>query len=96
MLTWSRENPVQLLESTGRNWAALEVVNAPHVISNDDYPAKRFSVNRAGIAFSYIHRSLRSTEGCLPGADGEDVELDRTSRFSTDLTNWWTIEGLDD
>ena len=97
ILMWSLDAyPVQLLASAGADWAELEKVDAPHVTEDSTGESQTdFSVNRAGIAFSYSFRIdfCEAPKHCP--AETED-ELDLTIDFSTDMTNWWTIEGLDD
>jgi hypothetical protein len=98
VLLWSTDAmPVQVLVSTGSDWAALEKVDAPWDEDSLDYAD--FSVNRAGIAFSYSFFNPCEVVGAVcdfPAGTEEEYEWDITIDFSTDLTNWWTIEGLDD
>ena len=65
----------------GSDWAELEKVDRHVLAPETQWGSKRFSVNRAGIAL--IHSF--DANGVL-----EKIE------FSTDLTNWSTIEGLID
>lgn len=58
-----------------------------------------FSVNQAGVALSTSIINLCDVVGATCPGDPEaelDQELDVTTDFSTDLTNWRTIEGLED
>ncbi len=94
VLFWSADaHPVQVLVSTGSEWAELEKVD---LVLGPATPlfSKRFSVNRAGIALipSFVSPCATSCTG--PESD-EGLLLD-TIDFSTDLTNWSTIEVLDD
>ena len=82
VLRWSSDgSPVQLLVSTGSDWAELENVDRHVLAPETQWGSKRVSVNRAGIA---LIRSF-DANGVL-----EKIE------FSTDLTNWSTIKGLID
>lgn len=105
VLRWSVDsNPVQVLVSTGTDWAALEHVDAPEVTWDDLTGGRDFSVNRAGVAFSSstIHDLCELGQPCtFPNAEAArlaelDGVFDVTIQFSTDLTNWTTIEELND
>jgi hypothetical protein len=99
VLMWSVDNsPRQLLVSTGSDWAALEKVDAP-VAWDDEAETTDFSVNRAGIAFNYsIINPCEVVGATCPGEAKTELDVKRpvTIEFSTDLTNWRTIVGLDD
>ncbi|MFZ1490292.1 MAG: sialidase family protein [Ilumatobacteraceae bacterium] len=72
--------PSQVLASTGSDWTELESVSVEFAAEPGSLTDLRFSVNRAGVAMihSYIDEADSST-------------LD-TIDFSTDLTNWSTIQ----
>lgn len=83
VLMWSSDaSPVQLLVSTGSDWAELEKVDRHVLAPETQWGSKRFSVNRAGIA---LIRSFNAN-----GSGLDKIE------FSTDLTSWSTIESLND
>jgi hypothetical protein len=85
--------PSELLASTGSDWAELE--NVEFDFSNPgSLPDSRFSVNSAGVAV--IHSFTEPCDGAYPCAGYTQDEADRevldTIDFSTDLTNWSTIQ----
>lgn len=92
VLVWSLDYYAQqLLVSTGTDWAALQQLDPPFDTTVGG--GSRFSVNQAGGALI----TTRITCSTCPGDVAEvDLELDVTIDFSVDLTNWRTIEGLDD
>jgi Tol biopolymer transport system component len=97
VLMWSMDPyPVQLLMSTGSQWAELEKVDVHFQDPTSLSGSKRFSVNRAGIALipSFIYPCEGSSP--CPGYSDDEGEVLDTIDFSTDLTNWSTIESLDD
>ena len=82
VLMWALDAfPIQLLVSTGSGWAELEEVDRHVLAPETQLGTRRFNVNRAGIAL------IRSFD-----ANGALEKID----FSTDLTNWSTIESLND
>jgi hypothetical protein len=97
VLMWSEDfYPTEVLVSTGPDWAELEEVNgrldfSSSLSSVEGY--ERFSVNRAGIALvpSFIYPCVAS---CTVAEADMPARLD-TVDFSTDLTNWQTIESLE-
>lgn len=97
VLMWSLDPyPSQVLVSTGSQWAELEKVDRDFSESTLLSGFERFSVNRAGIALipSFIY-PCEGSSPCPGYSDDVGVVLD-TIDFSTDLTNWSTIEILDD
>ena len=72
--------PSQVLVSTGSDWTELESVDIEFAAEPGSLTDQRFSVNGAGVAMiaSYID-------------DADSSTLD-TIDFSTDLTNWSTIQ----
>jgi hypothetical protein len=99
LLVWSVDsNATQALVSTGSDWAALEQVHIPEMTADHDLLEDRdFNVNRDGIAFSSSIFDPCNAENARCSGDPDiDPPLSITLRFSTDLTNWRTIERLDD
>ena len=85
--------PSELLASTRSDWAELEHVDV-HFPDPGSVTDRRFSVNRAGVAM--IPSFILPCDGAYPcpGYTLDEVEpstLDRID-FSTDLTNWSTIQ----
>ena len=99
---WSSDPyPVQLLVSTGSDWAELEKVDRQVLNLEAQSDFQHFSVNRAGIALVRSFHEACATGPCsevvLRG--GEVLEMGPvldTIEFSSDLTNWSTIDNLDD
>ena len=97
VLMWSIDPyPSQLLVSTGSDWAELEKVDDHFSDPTSLSGFKRFSVNRAGIATmpSFIYPCEGSWP--CPGYDEDQGSVLDTIDFSTDLTNWSTIEAFND
>lgn len=93
VLMWSIDHlPQQVLVSTGTDWAALQQLDPPFDTTLT-LEVPRFSVNQAGVALSTttIHPTI--TTGDVAEVD---IQPDVTIDFSVDLTNWKTLEGLDD
>jgi hypothetical protein len=74
--------PSQVLASISSDWTELENVDIEFAAEPDSLTRQRFSVNRAGLAMiaSYIY---------IDEADSSTLD---TIDFSTDLTNWSTIQ----
>ena len=79
--------------STGSDWAELDNVDI-HFADPGSLSAKRFSVNGAGVAM--IRSYVDPCDGSYPcpgyTEDEAGVFVVDTIDFSTDLTNWSTIQ----
>ena len=72
--------PSQVLAATGSDWTELDSVDTEFAAEPGSLTDQRFSVNGAGVAM--IHRYIE-------GVDSSTLD---TIDFSTDLTNWSTIQ----
>jgi hypothetical protein len=94
LLMWSDDaRPRELLVSTGSDWSELDIVD--DFISSGTGRSggvKYFSVNRAGIALNPSFTSPCEETICVPVNDNRPI-TDKVA-FSSDLTNWSTIELL--
>jgi hypothetical protein len=96
VLMWSLDPfPRKVLVSSGPDWAELEEVDILFAAPGDVGGSKRFSVNRAGIAVipTFTDPIDPCAVSCTAGDAAPTPTLD-TIDFSTDLTNWQTIESL--
>jgi hypothetical protein len=95
VLKWSIDaHPKQVLVSTGSDWTVLDRVDALFGDPAADSGWRRFSVNQAGVALStwtFSPCELADATCRDPLAEA-DRELDVTTHFSTDLSNWSTID----
>lgn len=102
VLTWSIDtSPQEVFASSGTQWADLQHIGGPQVAwTEGDFDYWSFAVNRAGVAVitsstNILHPDTRASDSY---EDSNLAALDAARgiavRFSTDLANWTTIEGL--